>query len=86
MRACARSLLLVFENRLIFNPLNLRFYHESENIKDIRGKLRKRGTRSYAYPKIEIAEIHTSTYPDVKGFLCASLILNGFSSCTFLYE
>ena len=76
----------MFENRLIFNPLNLRFYHESENIKDIGGKLRKRGTRSYAYPEIEIVEIHASTYPDVIGFLCASLILNGFSSCTFLYE
>ena len=76
----------MFENRLIFNPLNLRFYHESENIKDIGGKLRKRGTRSYAYPEIEIVEIHASTYPDVIGFLCASLILNGFLSCTFLYE
>ena len=60
----------MFENRLIFNPLNLRFYHESENIKDIRGKRRKRGTRFYAYPEIEIFEIHASTSPD--GLTCAA--------------
>ena len=63
----------MFENRLILNPMNLRFYHEPENIKDIGGKLRKRGTQSYAYPEIEIVEINASTYPDVIGFLCASI-------------
>ena len=68
----------MFENRLIFNPLNLRFYHEYENIKDIGGELRKRGTRSYVYPEIKIVEIHVSTYPDVIGFLCAGLICHHF--------